>query len=49
VWESGVAAPPLLTSALDGGECSASLAGRFTPQKIAPRYLLERRLGGQNT
>jgi hypothetical protein len=34
-----------LTSALDGGEWSASLPGRFTPGK-EPRYPLDRRLGG---
>jgi hypothetical protein len=30
VWESGVIAPQFLTSALDGGEWSASRLGRFT-------------------
>jgi hypothetical protein len=30
VWGSGGIAPPFLTSALDGGERSASLPGRFT-------------------
>jgi hypothetical protein len=39
-------APPFLASALDGGEWSALLAGRFTPGKKAPLYLLDRRLGG---
>jgi hypothetical protein len=29
-------APPLLISALDGGEWSASRPGRFTPREIAP-------------
>jgi hypothetical protein len=33
---SGGIAPPVLTSALDGGEWSASQPGRFTPGKIAP-------------
>jgi hypothetical protein len=33
------------TSALAGGECSASLPGRFTPVK-KPRYPLDRRLSG---
>jgi hypothetical protein len=28
--------PPFLTSALDGGEWSASRPGRLTPGKIAP-------------
>jgi hypothetical protein len=34
-----------LTSALDGGEWSASRSGRFTQGK-SPRYPLDRRLGG---
>jgi hypothetical protein len=34
------------TSALDGGEWSASSPGRFTPKERAPRYPLDRRLGG---
>jgi hypothetical protein len=29
-----------LTSALDGGECSASRPARFTPRERAPRYPL---------
>jgi hypothetical protein len=32
---SGRIAPPFLTSALDGGEWSASRHGRFNPEKIA--------------
>jgi hypothetical protein len=32
-WGSGGIAPPFLTSALDGGEWSASRPGRFTPKK----------------
>jgi hypothetical protein len=32
-WESGGIAHALLTSALDGGEWSASLPGRFTPRE----------------
>jgi hypothetical protein len=36
-----------LTSALDGGEWSASRPGRaFTPRGKDPRYPLDRRLGG---
>jgi hypothetical protein len=35
VWVSGGIAPPFLTSALDGGEWSASRPGRFTPREIA--------------
>jgi hypothetical protein len=31
VWGSGGIAPPILTSALDGGEWSASRPGRITP------------------
>jgi hypothetical protein len=34
-WGSGGIAPPFLTSALDGGEWSASSTGRFTPGEIA--------------
>jgi hypothetical protein len=33
---SGGAAPTFMTSALDGGEWSASRHGRFTPGKRAP-------------
>jgi hypothetical protein len=35
-WTSGVISPPFLTSALDGGELSASQPGRFTPGEWAP-------------
>jgi hypothetical protein len=35
-----------LTSALDGGEWSASRPGRFTPQGKSPWYPWDRRLGG---
>jgi hypothetical protein len=34
-----------LTSALDGGELSASRPGRFTSQGKSPWYPLDRRLG----
>jgi hypothetical protein len=36
VWGSGGIAPPLLTSALDGGEWSASRPGRFIPGERPP-------------
>jgi hypothetical protein len=42
---SGGAVPPFLTSALDGGEWSASCPGHFTPGK-EPQYPLDRRLVG---
>jgi hypothetical protein len=35
-----------LTSALDGGECSASRPGRLYPRGKRPWYPLDRRLGG---
>jgi hypothetical protein len=35
-WGSGGIAPRILTSALEGGEWSASRRGRFTPRKRAP-------------
>jgi hypothetical protein len=41
----GGIAPSFLTSALDGGEWSASRSCRFTPQEKSPRYPLDRRLG----
>jgi hypothetical protein len=44
-WGSGDITPLFLTSALEGGEWSASRPGRFTPGK-SPRYPLDRRLGG---
>jgi hypothetical protein len=37
---------PFLTSVLDGGECSASRPGRFTPGERASQYPMDRRLGG---
>jgi hypothetical protein len=36
-WGSGGIAPHFLTSALDGGEWSASRPGRFTPRERTPR------------
>jgi hypothetical protein len=36
VWGSGGIAPPFLTSALDGGQLSASRLGCFSPGEIAP-------------
>jgi hypothetical protein len=46
-YSGGGIAPPFLTSALDGGEWSASRPGRFTPGKQSPPpYLLGRRLSG---
>jgi hypothetical protein len=35
-WGSGSIDPPIFTSALDGGEWSASRSGRFTPRERAP-------------
>jgi hypothetical protein len=35
IWGSGGIAPHFLTSALDGGELSASRPCRFTPREIA--------------
>jgi hypothetical protein len=35
-----------LASEVDGGEWSASRTGRFTTGERAPRYSLDRRLGG---
>lgn len=36
----------LLTTTLDGGECSTSRHDRFTPREITDLYLLKRTLGG---
>jgi hypothetical protein len=36
IWGSGGTAPPILPSALDRGEWSASRPGRFTPGESAP-------------
>jgi hypothetical protein len=42
VWGTGGIAPSFLTSALDGGEWSASNPGRFTPGERAPgTYCIE--------
>jgi hypothetical protein len=38
-----------LTSALEGGEWSASRSGRFTAADRAPLYPLDRRLGGPHS
>jgi hypothetical protein len=38
--------PPFFTSALDGGNWSASRPGRFTSGEIVPQYPLDERLGG---
>jgi hypothetical protein len=44
-WGVEIQLHAFLTSALDGGEWSASHPGRFTPREI-PWYPLDRRLGG---
>jgi hypothetical protein len=47
MWGSGGIAPTLLTSALDGGERSASLPGLFTSGESAPSiHWIGRRPGG---
>jgi hypothetical protein len=43
---SGGIAPPFLISALDGGEWSVLLPGRFASGEIVPGYPLDKRLGG---
>jgi hypothetical protein len=45
-WVSGDIALRILTSALEGGERSASRPGLFTPRKRTPWYPLDKRLGG---
>jgi hypothetical protein len=45
VERSGGVAPPLLISALDGCDRSASQSVRFTLGKLAPQYPLDRRPG----
>jgi hypothetical protein len=37
------------TSAVDGGEWSASRPGRFTPKERTPPYTFDRRLGGPHS
>jgi hypothetical protein len=47
MWRSGGKAPPFLTSALDGGEWSASGPGHFTPGETPQVPTgLDRRVGG---
>jgi hypothetical protein len=46
IWGSEGIASPFLTSALDGGEWSASRPCRFTPGRNSTRYPLVMRLGG---
>jgi hypothetical protein len=46
VWGSEGIAPRILTTAINGGEWSASRPCRFYPQGKSPRYPLDRRLGG---
>jgi hypothetical protein len=45
-WGVDVQLHSFITSALGGGEWSASHPGRFTPSERAPRYPLDRRPGG---
>jgi hypothetical protein len=45
-WGVEVYLHAFLTSALDGGEWSASCPGRFTPRKKEPLVPIGRRLGG---
>jgi hypothetical protein len=45
-WGSGGIAARIVTSALDGGEWSASRPDRFAPHGKSPWYPLNRRLGG---
>jgi len=45
-WEVDVYIHAFLTSALDGGEWSASRPSGFTPQGSSPCYPVDRRLGG---
>jgi hypothetical protein len=45
VWVSGGKAP-ILTSAIDGGEWSASPPRQLYSWGMSPRYPLDRRLGG---
>jgi hypothetical protein len=47
-WESGGIAPPFLTSALGGGEWSASRPGRMAPQGNHLWYPSDSRLGGSH-
>jgi hypothetical protein len=42
-------APPFLTSAVDGGEQSASCPIHFNSSKKSPLYPLDRRLGGPHS
>jgi hypothetical protein len=44
--ESGGIAPPILTSALDGGELSVSCPSHFTPQGKSAQYPLDGTQGG---
>jgi hypothetical protein len=45
-WEVEVERHAFWTLAVEGGEWSGSSPGRFTPRERAPRYPLDRRLGG---
>jgi hypothetical protein len=45
VWRSGGIASPFLTSALGGGEWSASYSGCFT-QRNRPSFAMNKRLSG---
>jgi hypothetical protein len=38
-------APPFLKSTLEGGECTASIAGHSTPEEKSRRYILDRIMG----
>jgi hypothetical protein len=46
IWGRDGVAPPFSTQHLDGGEWSTSHLDRCIPREIAPKYPLDRRLGG---
>jgi hypothetical protein len=48
-WGSGYITPPLLTTALNGGEWSTSSSNRFTPGGKSSRNPLDMRLGGSQS
>jgi hypothetical protein len=47
IWGSGGIAPPFLTSALDGGEWSASRSGRFITRERPPPLSGTHWIGGR--
>jgi len=45
IWRSEGKVPHILTLAFDGGECSVSCPGHFTPGELGPGYPTAQKAG----